>query len=179
MRHSDFAFANDIRAAVELRTPRTSRMLLMATLALLASGLLWAHFAVLDEVKRGNGKVVPSRQIQVVQSLEGGIVEAILVQEGAIVPAGGPLIRIDDTKFAAEFGEIRERRGSLAARVARLDAEAQGQKKPVFPADLLRDATRAVDTGRARENSPRTSTSSPSRRHGSPRPCSCSAARSS
>jgi membrane fusion protein, adhesin transport system len=146
MRHSDFAFANDIRAAVELRTPRTSRMLLMATLALLVSGLLWAHFAVLDEVKRGNGKVVPSRQIQVVQSLEGGIVEAILVQEGAIVPAGGPLIRIDDTKFAAEFGEIRERRGSLAARVARLDAEAQGQRKPAFPADLLRDATRAVET---------------------------------
>ena len=49
-------------------------MLLMTFLALLATFLLWAHFAVLDEVKRGNGRVVPSRQMQVVQSLEGGIV---------------------------------------------------------------------------------------------------------
>ena len=55
MRKSDFAFANDVRAAVELRTPRTARMLLSATLAMLIVGLIWAYFAVLDEVKRGNG----------------------------------------------------------------------------------------------------------------------------
>jgi membrane fusion protein, adhesin transport system len=85
MRQSDFAFANDVRAATELRTPRTSRMLLTSAIAMLAVGLTWANFAVLDEVKRGNGKVVPSRQIQIVQSLEGGIVDAILVQEGSIV----------------------------------------------------------------------------------------------
>ena len=70
MATSDFAFANDIRAAAALRTPRTSRMLLFAFLALLAAFLIWAHFAVLDEVKRGNGRVVPSQQTQVVQSLE-------------------------------------------------------------------------------------------------------------
>ena len=85
---SDFAFANDIRAAAALRTPRTSRMLLFAFLALLAAFLIWAHFAVLDEVKRGNGRVVPSQQTQVVQSLEGGIVGAILVQEGRHCSAG-------------------------------------------------------------------------------------------
>ena len=55
MRHSDFAFANDVRAAAELRTPRTSRMLLAAVILLLVSGTTWAHFAVLDEVKRGKG----------------------------------------------------------------------------------------------------------------------------
>src|ERR1700741_2032164 len=108
LQHSDFAFANDVRAAVELRTPRTSRMLLAATLALMAVGLIWARFAVLDEVKRGGGRVVPSRQIQVVQSLEGGIVGEILVEEGAIVQQGQSLMRIDDTKFASELGEIRE-----------------------------------------------------------------------
>ena len=85
MQQSDFAFANDVRAAVELRTPRTSRMLLGTSLALLFTSLAWAHFAVLDEVKRGNGRVIPSRLTQVVQSLEGGIVDDILVQEGAIV----------------------------------------------------------------------------------------------
>src|SRR5438046_2396807 len=145
MSRSDFAFANDIRAAAALRTPRTSRMLLSTFLALLVAFLTWAHFAVLDEVKRGNGRVVPSRQIQVVQSLEGGIVEAILVREGAIVKQGEMLMRIDDTKFASEFGEIRERRGAMGARVARLDVEAQGRDRLVFADELIKSAPRAVE----------------------------------
>src|SRR3954454_14170185 len=115
MQQSDFAFANDIRAAVELRTPRTARLLLVSTLALLLSGIVWAHFAVLDEVKRGDGRVIASQQTQVVQSLEGGIVQDILVREGAIVAQGEPLMHIDDTKFLSEFGEIRERRAAMIA----------------------------------------------------------------
>jgi membrane fusion protein, adhesin transport system len=146
MRQSDFAFANDVRAAVELRTPRTSRMLLTSSIAMLAAGLVWANFAVLDEVKRGNGKVVPSRQIQVVQSLEGGIVDAILVQDGSIVRQGDPLIRINDTNFSSQLGEIRERRGAMAARVARLEAESRDLDKLDFPADLVSEAPRAVAT---------------------------------
>jgi len=143
---SDFAFANDVRAAVDLRTPRTARMLLAAALALLVAFVTWAHFAVLDEVKRGNGKVIPSRQIQVVQTLEGGIVQAILVQEGAIVKAAQPLMTIADTKFAAELGEIRERRAAIAARVARLQAEAGGRTSLVFPDELREVSPRSVET---------------------------------
>jgi adhesin transport system membrane fusion protein len=149
MQRSDFAFANDVRAAVELRTPRTSRLLLATTLALLVSGVAWAHFAVLDEVKRGNGRVVPVRQMQVVQTLEGGIVGEILVEEGAIVQQGQPLMRIDDTKFAAEFGEIRERRAAIAARVARLEAEAQGRDQLQFSSELTEAAPRAVEAERS------------------------------
>jgi len=147
MRKSDFAFANDVRAAVELRTPRTARMLLSATLAMLIVGLIWAYFAVLDEVKRGNGRVVPSRSMQVVQSLEGGIVTEILAQEGALVREGQPLMRIDDTNFSAQFGEIRERRAAMAARVARLEAEVTGSK-PVFADELVAAAPKAVETER-------------------------------
>lgn len=143
---SDFAFANDVRAAATLRTPRTSRMLLWTSFALLAAFLAWAHFAVLDEVKRGNGRVVPSRQTQVVQTLEGGIVGDILVQEGAIVQQGQSLMRIDDTKFAAEFGEIRERRAAMAARVARLDAEARGRSEITFPDQVSQVVPAAVAT---------------------------------
>ena len=146
MSRSDFAFANDVRAAAALRTPRTSRMLLATFLAMLAAFLIWAHFAILDEVKRGNGKVVPSRQIQVVQTLEGGIVGDILVQEGAIVQQGQSLMRIDDTKFASEFGEIRERRAAMAARVARLDAEARGRDTVAFPDQLDQVVPAAVAT---------------------------------
>jgi adhesin transport system membrane fusion protein len=149
MQRSDFAFANDVRAAAELRTPRTSRILLTSSLALIATFLIWANFAILDEVKRGNGKVIPSRQTQIIQSLEGGIVDQILVQEGDIVRRGQPLMRINDTKFASEFGEIRERSGAMAARVARLEAEAAGRDKVVFPPELQSIAPRAVATERS------------------------------
>lgn len=145
MRQSDFAYVNDVRAAVELKTPRTSRMLLVAISAMLVVGLIWAHFAILDEVKRGDGRVIPSQQMQVVQTLEGGIVREILVQEGAIVKKDQPLMRIDDTSFAAQFGEIRERRAAMAARVARLEAEAMGMPRPSFPPDLREIAPRAVE----------------------------------
>jgi membrane fusion protein, adhesin transport system len=141
MQHSDFAFANDIKAAVELRTPRTSRMLLLATIAMIVVGLIWAHFAILEEVTRGNGRVVPSRLTQFVQSLEGGIVNEILITEGQIVQQNQPLMRISDVKFASELGEVRERRGAMAARVARLEAEAQGRTSVTFPEDLAPENT--------------------------------------
>jgi adhesin transport system membrane fusion protein len=146
MRHSDFAYVNDVRAAVELKTPRTARMLLITIGAMLFCGLVWANFAILDEVKRGSGRVIPSQQMQVVQSLEGGIVQEILIQEGAIVKKGQPLMRIDDTNFAAQFGEVRERRAAMAARVARLEAEANGLKRPVFDAELRELAPKVVAT---------------------------------
>lgn len=143
MQRSDFAFANDVRAAVELRTPRTARMLLLTTLAMLVTGLVWSYFAVLEEVTRGNGRVVPSRLTQFVQSLEGGIVNEILVQEGVIVQQGQPLMRISDVKFASELGEVRERRAAMAARVARLEAEAQGRRSVTFPDDIAPENTAA------------------------------------
>ena len=127
------------------------------------------NFAVLDEVKRGNGRVVPSRQTQVVQSLEGGIISELLVQEGALVEKDEPLARIEDTTFASQFGEIRERRGAMAARVLRLQAETLGQKSVVFPDELIKAAPRAVETERSVFDLicarwPRTSTLSRSRK---------------
>ena len=146
MRSSDFSFANDVRAAAGLKTPRASLILLGTTIALFVVGIVWAHFAVLDEVKRGNARVIPSRQLQVVQSLEGGIVQEILVQEGDIVKQGQVLMRIDDTKFLADLGEVRERRLANAARVARLEAEVQGLPKPSFPEALAERAPQIVQT---------------------------------
>src|SRR5688500_18782816 len=136
MQRSDFAFANDVRAAAELRTPKTARMLLLATCAMLAAGLLWAHFAILEEVTRGDGRVVPSRLTQFVQSLEGGIVNEIMAPDGVNVQPGQVLMRISDIKFASELGEVRERRAAAAARVARLEAEAQGRPTVTFPDGL-------------------------------------------
>ncbi|HEU4660762.1 MAG TPA: HlyD family efflux transporter periplasmic adaptor subunit [Pseudolabrys sp.] len=129
MRQSDFSFANDVRAAAELKTPRTARLLLFATLMLIASGATWAHYAILDEVKRGEGRVIPSRQMQVIQSLEGGIVKEILVQEGDTVETGQIVARIDDTKFAADLGEAMAKRKTVAENLKLLDREVDLTRK--------------------------------------------------
>jgi adhesin transport system membrane fusion protein len=129
LRESDFAFANQVRAAAELRTPRTSRMLLAAVILLLISGTTWPHFAILDEVKRGQGRVIPSRQMQVLQSLEGGLVEAITVQEGDTVQKGQVLARIDNTKFSADLGEIRAKREAAANSLKLLSREVELTRK--------------------------------------------------
>ena len=129
MRESDFTFANQVRAAAELRTPRTSRMLLAAMLLLLITGTTWAHFAILDEVKRGEGRVIPSRQMQVVQSLEGGLVETLLVQEGDTVQKGQALARIDNTKFSADLGEVRAKREAAANSLKLLSREVELTRK--------------------------------------------------
>jgi adhesin transport system membrane fusion protein len=152
MRQSDFSFANNVRAAAELRTPRTSRMLLWSTIALLITAGVWAHYAILEEVKRGPGRVIPSRQIQVVQSLEGGIVTAILVQEGATVQQGQPLMRIDDTKFAADLGEARAKQAGISASLKLLNREVEltrrlFEQKVVPEIEMLRLQRQASDLG--------------------------------
>ena len=150
MRESDFAFANQVRAAAELRTPRTARMLLAAAILLLVTGATWAHFAILDEVKRGQGRVIPSQQMQVVQSLEGGLIEAILVQEGDTVQKGQVLARINSTKFSADLGEVRAKRDAAANSLKLLSREVEltrrlYEQKVVPEIEMLRLQRQASD----------------------------------
>ena len=150
MKHSDFAFANDVRAAAELRTPRTARLLLFAMISLIASGVVWAHYAVLDEVKRGAGRVIPSRQMQVVQSLEGGIIKSILVQEGDKVQKGQPLVQIDNTKFEADLGQLRAKRDAISESLKLLTREVEltsrlYKQKVVPEIEMLRLQRQAAD----------------------------------
>jgi adhesin transport system membrane fusion protein len=150
LRDSDFAFANQIRAAAELRTPRTSRMLLAVIILLLVTATTWAHFAILDEVKRGQGKVIPSRQMQVLQSLEGGLVEEIAVQEGDTVQKGQVLARINNTKFSADLGEIKAKRDAAANSLKLLSREVEltrrlYEQKVVPEIEMLRLQRQASD----------------------------------
>lgn len=97
--------------------------LLLRTIALIILLLItWAAFAQLDEVARGEGKVIPSSQMQVIQSFDGGVVADILVREGQVVEKGDLLIKIDPTRFVANFNENRSESFSLMARAARLTA---------------------------------------------------------
>jgi len=99
--------------------------------------MLWANFAVIDEVTKGDGKAIPSSKIQKIQNLEGGIVAELFVKEGQIVEAGAPLIRLDDTRFASNVGETEADRLSMLLRVERLSAEVED--RPLnFPEDVLK-----------------------------------------
>jgi len=122
----DLEFANNVRAALEARPPRAAWVLVLTVLATLVAGITWSAFAIVDEVTRGSGRVISSQQLQVVQSLEGGIIRAIFAQEGDLVEAGAVLAEIDDTGAAARLGELNQRRLALLAQASRLSAEAEG-----------------------------------------------------
>lgn len=102
--------------------PLRARALLNSVAIALLLLLLWSAFAKVDEVARGEGKVIPSQQLQVIQSFDGGVVEEILVREGQIVNKGDLLLRIDPTRFVSTFRENRAEYLALQARAARLKA---------------------------------------------------------
>ncbi|MFA5592719.1 MAG: HlyD family type I secretion periplasmic adaptor subunit [Micavibrio sp.] len=106
--------------------------------ATLAFFLIWATLTQLDEVAVGAGKVTPSSKSQIIQSLEGGIVESLQVNEGDVVEIGQVLATLDRTRFKAIVGESEAKALSLEATAARLQAEVTG-KKPEFS-----DAVRAM-----------------------------------
>ena len=107
--------------------PRVVRLTIWGLIAFVAFCLLWANFAVVDEVTRGDGKAIPSSRLQKIQNLEGGIVVELFVREGQVVDVGDALLRLDDTRFASNVGETEADRLALLLRVERLSAEVQGR----------------------------------------------------
>ncbi|MBU0799471.1 MAG: HlyD family type I secretion periplasmic adaptor subunit [Alphaproteobacteria bacterium] len=143
--NTDTEFMNELAAAANLRPTITSNILLIAITALVAFFIIWATFSKIEEITRGEGQVVPTREIQVVQSLEGGILGELLVSEGDRVQAGQILMRVSDVMFASEERGTEAKFASLRAKKARLEAETRGQPF-VLPADL---AASAVDIGKS------------------------------
>ena len=122
----DLEFALDTKAAlVDGPSPR-SRILLYTCAAFMVCMIVWASLAIIDETTHADGRVIPSTKVQVIQNLEGGILKAIFVKEGQVVNKGEVLVRIDDTTFAASFGEVVTRKWQLLAETTRLRAEYEG-----------------------------------------------------
>src|SRR6478672_5066642 len=116
---NDTEFMNESSAAL-MEGPRYfSHWILWLTLLLCMLGLGWAALATVDEFTVGEGKVIPSSQVQIVQNLEGGIVSEIMVKVGQSVQKGEPLMRIDDTRFTASSREGQAKDHALLARIAR------------------------------------------------------------
>ena len=128
--------------------PRIVRLTIWGVIGFFVFLLLWAHFAIIDEVTKGEGKAIPSSRIQKIQNLEGGIVAQIYVHEGQIVEAGAPLVRLDDTRFASNVGETEADRVAMELRVERLSAEVDAR-----PLNITADVRKAVPSQAANEES--------------------------
>lgn len=132
-------WADDADWARLQQEPLRARALLRLAVLFLLLLVLWAAYAELDEVTRGDGKVVPTSQVQVIQSVDGGIVEELPVREGQLVEAGQLLLRVDSTRFLSTMLESRASLLALQAKALRLQALTQGGSF-IPPPELLRDA---------------------------------------
>lgn len=123
---ADTEFMDDLDAMKVLTPNRAANLLLYTICALVAFFFLWAGLSRVDEVTRGSGQVVPSMEAQIVQSLEGGILQELLVREGDLVKKDQVLMRLRDVAFASEERGTEAKQTSLLVRKARLEAEANG-----------------------------------------------------
>jgi adhesin transport system membrane fusion protein len=122
---------------------RFGHILLGAILFVVFSFLVWAYFANLDQITRGEGKVIPSSQTQVIQSLDGGQLAEMRIREGDVVEKDQVLLVIDNTTAKFSLSELRQRYFIASAAIARLQAEISGKDSPdqiAFPEDIVRDA---------------------------------------
>ena len=134
---------SDADWAVLQQEPLRARALLRISAAVIVLLIVWAAFAEIDEVTRGQGKVVPTSQVQIVQSVDGGVVEMIAVKEGQVVEPGQLLFRVDPTRFKSNMMESRTAQLALQAKALRLEALTRGTSfNP--PAELLKEVPDVV-----------------------------------
>jgi adhesin transport system membrane fusion protein len=117
--------------------------ILLFTVALvIIVALIWSNFASLDQVTRGEAKVVPSSATQLIQSAEGGIIKDMKVREGDIVDEGQILVEMDNTTVSTDANELQQRYWTALAASERLQAELDGKSPDEiqFDKDLLAKA---------------------------------------
>ncbi len=126
---------------------KVSNIMFLFIVSFFTIAVVWAAIAEIDELARGNGKVIPTDKIQKVQSLDGGIISEILVKEGQVVKKGAPLMKIDTTRFQATLEESKQEYLSLLAVKERLKVEANldlNKELPelTFPEEVTQDQSR-------------------------------------
>lgn len=125
----------------------SDHLLLYAIVALFVIFLLWANLTTLDELARGEGKVIPSSEVQMIQSLEGGIIDEFLVKSGDVVQEGQIILRMRNVQARADFAATQNKYMGARAVIARLQAEAEN--KPLeFDADVIAAAPDSVKAER-------------------------------
>jgi len=130
------------------------KLIVISALALLLL-LIWASLAQVDEITRGQGRVIPSSQAQLVQPSEPAVIADILVRSGERVEQGQVLVRLDDSMAASELGQLEAENTRLAVRAQRLEGEASGSSMGCEPGSLCAEEQRLqrarLATARSRE----------------------------
>jgi len=139
MPSEDIDLVTDIRSSVMAQSPKGGRAILWAVLVLSVIAVLWASVSEVEEVTRGQGKVIPASQIQVIQNLEGGILSEILVEVGDTVKKDQLLLKIDQTRFSSSVQQNQAKYLSNRAKAARLQAETSGMPFRVPPEVMAQD----------------------------------------
>ena len=135
MPKDDVDYVTDIRTSIMAQSPRGGRAILWATLLLFVIFIVWASVSEVEQVTRGQGKVIPASQIQVIQNMEGGILAELYVNVGDSVKKDQLLLKIDETRFVSSLEQNQAKSGSNRAKAARLLAEASGSATFNAPAD--------------------------------------------
>jgi len=141
----DLMFMSSLSEAVLQKSPKKSKYVLWLIALSIGWMILWASQAQIDELTRGEGKVMPSQQLQVIQNLEGGIVSDILISEGEIVKKGQILLKIDNTNFQSSFKENELKQNELKARFLRLNAEANNAKLFKYDKKKMKDLSKQIE----------------------------------
>lgn len=143
----DLDYMNSLSQAVLSKSSQKTKTMLYIIIACVIGLITWMSVAEVDEITRGQGKVVPSGQNQIVQNLEGGIVQELLVREGDVVKKGQILLKIDNKSFESSLGESEVKISELLAKKIRLYAQANDKEfdsgildeeelKKIFPLTL-------------------------------------------
>lgn len=119
---NDLEYVTSASQARLLYAPKGASLLILTITFLAVALLSWAAISKIDEVVKAQGKVVPSAHVQIIQSLEGGILESLAVVEGQVVKKGQALLQIDDTSALSLLGEQNVNRYALQAKADRLNA---------------------------------------------------------
>jgi adhesin transport system membrane fusion protein len=128
--------------AREDRPPLFASASIFFIAALFVAFVAWASFAEVDEIARGDGKVIPASKTQIIQASEAGVVQEIAVKIGQTVKKDDLIIRLDNTMNASSLGEQQAKARALQVRIARLKQEQSGKIADPFicPADIEKAA---------------------------------------
>jgi len=135
LRAGDAAFMSDLRESLMTQSTPGSHLVLYVIGAVLLCGFTWAHFARVEEITQGEGKIISKSREQIIKSLEGGIIDDMLVREGDIVEKGQPLLKINPIRAQSTYQEMHTKLMGLTAMMARLQAEAY-QLPLAFPEEV-------------------------------------------
>ena len=138
-------FMSEVDQAMYGRGRRFAYIMSSAILLFILLFVIWAKLAVLDEVTRGFGRVIPSQRIQEIQNLEGGILHEVFVREGQEVEKGDILCRVSNEQAASFYRDAKSKALEHKAAIVRLVAEAEGAEEPDFGEELTKEAPQLVD----------------------------------